>query len=511
MPTIKTIKPAGDGDFTTLALWEDFADGQSSADQWAECYSGGNLGAVEFSGWSSNAPSSSNYPKIFVAEGHKHGADVSSGAYISAATPIKSSVDYLRIDGLRIEGTSDSQKLIDFSPSVNAIDARVDNCFLHGDFQYGIYIGQSASGTNSSNYLTNNIIVIDGTATTTPAGMYIFGTDASGGITSAYVYNNTMYVINAGTLTNYVLRFVNVSGCTLNMTVENNIAIGSAKTSGESITVCYNQIAFHTGSKTFNNNISSDATADDFGGTSNQLNERATNIWQDGDNYNFNLKTNSVAIDFGKTVAAVTTDIVGISRPQPVGGSYDIGALERYIKTEITYGVTPSLVIPNSIISSHERAVDSIISSEIGQVCQLIYPVTKKSVCPNCVYSPRERKSSNIYKSGGPVPFTNHTICPWCGGEGRSSRPVKEDIRVRVYWTQRDWLITVPAEYADSSVMIIGYMTDLPKIEKADRILLNKDVSAYRKWICERNGEAVPWGFSQDRYFSQMLRRVSGG
>ena len=86
MPTIKTIKPAGGGDFTTLALWEDFADGESSADQWAECYTGGNLGSVTLSGWSSTAGESA-YPKIYAEPTQSHEANVSSGAYISALAP----------------------------------------------------------------------------------------------------------------------------------------------------------------------------------------------------------------------------------------------------------------------------------------------------------------------------------------------------------------------------------------------------------------------------------------
>ena len=42
MANVKTVKPAGGGDFTSLLAWEDYADGQSTADQWAECYSGGD-------------------------------------------------------------------------------------------------------------------------------------------------------------------------------------------------------------------------------------------------------------------------------------------------------------------------------------------------------------------------------------------------------------------------------------------------------------------------------------
>jgi len=510
MATVKTIKPAGGGDYTTLASWEDAVDGESSAAQWAECYAGGNLGAVEFSGWSAT-PTADNYPKIYAAEGNQHGADISSGAYILAGTPIKSSVDYLRIDGIRIQGSSNSAKAIDFLPSNNAKDARVDNCLIHGVFQYGIYMGQAASGTTSVNYITNNIVLVDGSLNTSPTAMYLYGADGSSGVTTIYVYNNAIYVLNQGTLNNYGIRFINVASCTLDIVVENNIVIGSVTTSGLSITTCFQQLAFNTGSKTFNYNISSDGTADDFGGTNNQLNERAKNIWQDADNYNYNLKSNSVARDFGKTIAVVTTDIIGVSRPQPEGGSYDMGPLERYIKPTITYGVTPTFSIPSSVVSSHEYITDSLIEGPTGQECQLIYPVNRNSVCPNCLYNPRQKKSSNIYRDGGPIPFEKHTICPWCGGEGRSDRAVKENIRLRVYWSQKDWIISNPVENPDTSVMIIGYMHLLPSLEKADRILLNKDVQPYRKWICERAGEAVPWGLSQDRYFAQMLNRVGGG
>ena len=167
--------------------------------------------------------------------------------------------------------------------------------------------------------------------------------------------------------------------------------------------------------------------------------------------------------------------------------------------------------IPDSIVQESEFVADALLEGPTGHNCELIYPVTKNASCPNCIYSPRQRKSSNIYKAGGPVPFKNHTICPWCGGVGRSSRPVTEDIRLRIYWNQKDWINKMPLEVGQSMVMVIGFMTDLPKVEKCDRILLNKDVESYRSWMCEREGEAVPHGLSQDRYFMQMLRRVAGG
>ena len=508
MPTIKTIKPAGDGDYTTLALWEDFADGQSSADQWAECYTGGNLGAVTLAGWSAT-PDSSNYPKIYSADGHQHGGSVSSGAYISASAPMAIGVAHTQIDGIRVTGTTNSNPAITFLSSGTSKDCRVDNCIVHGTFQYGIYIGQSSTGVTSSNYVTNNIVIIDGTAGTTPAGIYAYGTDGSSGTTNMYIYNNSIYVANPGSLNNYGVRFANSASCTLNITVENNVVIGSVTSLNASITYAFNQITFNTGTKQFNNNISSDGTADDFSGSNHQINVTAENIFTDAPNNVFSLTKTSLALNAGKTVASVLEDITGGSRPP--GSAYDIGALEKIVKSEIVYGVPKSFTIPSSVISKHEYIVDALISGPTGQDCQLVYPITKNSVCPNCIYSPRQKKSSNIYKDGGPVPFENHTICPWCGGEGRSSRAVKETVRLRTYWSPKDWSITGPVENPDTSVMIIGRIYDLSKIEKADTIIVNKDLSVYRKWVCERDGEATPWGLAQDKYFAQMLRRTNGG
>ena len=43
---------------------------------------------------------------------------------------------------------------------------------------------------------------------------------------------------------------------------------------------------------------------------------------------NFIIQNGSPAIDAGTAVSEVTTDFEGTSRPQPLGGEYDIGAHE---------------------------------------------------------------------------------------------------------------------------------------------------------------------------------------
>jgi hypothetical protein len=510
MPTIKTIKPAGGGDYTTLALWEDYADGQSSADQWAECYTGGDLGPVNLDSASWPNSTSSSYPKVYAADGHSHYGSILSGAYISSTgslPPFQTTVEHTRLEGIRMVSTVDTYKAARFSNSSSGLGCRIEKCLIHGSFQYGIWIGQSGgSGVESGNYIVNNIVIINGQQTNDPAGIYVFGTDGSGGTTNVYAWHNAIYVSNSDSKTNIGFQFTNISGCILNPTVENNVIIGG----NPSYHTSYKQVAFSSGTKIFNNNISSDLTSDDFGGSDNQISKTASEVWDDAENNVFSISKTSIAYDSGKTLPLVTEDALGKSRPQ--GDYYDIGPIERAQETaEPSAAPTSRLEIPDNVITSYNYVIDGVMESSIAQECKLIYPVTKNSSCPNCIYSPREKKSSNIYKNGGPIPFPNHTICPWCGGAGKSNRAIEESIRLRVYWSPKDWSIANPVENPDTSVMVIGYLKDLPNLEKADRILLNKNIASYRSWLCERAGESVPWGLGQNKYFAQMLRRVGGG
>ena len=496
MATISTIKPDGTGDYTSLATWEDAVDGSASADQHAECYTGGNLGGVTLNGWSATATSTS-YPRIYAADGNGHGGNISSGAYINASFCINNYVPFARIEGLRISNTNAANIAVNFANSATSNGCRAEELLIHGSFQSGITMSNSTSSSDSSFFCTNNIIIIDGSLSSVPIGIYCISSTSSSVTTKSYIYNNSIYVDNQGTLTNKGVVFVQSGSNTLSETTENNAVIGN------SYTTCYSVLAATNISHSFNNNISSDATAGGFSGSSNQTSISASQTFSDADNNNFTPV--ATALDTGKTISIVQTDALGTIRPY--GQAYDIGAIEYFVIT-----VPPAKFdIPDTIIQSHEFVADALIEGPTGHNCEIMYPVTKNSVCPNCIYSPRKRKSSNIYKTGGPIFFKNHTICPWCGGAGRSARPITETLKLRIYWNQKDWINKGSLESPDSSVMVIGFMKDLPKIEKCDRILLNKDVESYRSWLCEREGESVPWGLSQDRYFAQMLRRVAGG
>jgi len=166
--------------------------------------------------------------------------------------------------------------------------------------------------------------------------------------------------------------------------------------------------------------------------------------------------------------------------------------------------------IPDDLLDKHEWVSDFFIDS-LGKDCTLVYP-PKIEPCPNCYIDPRTRRSNNRYKAGGPKSFPNGTICPWCGGAGQSKKEETEDLKLRVYWTPKDWVnLNIELDAPESSAQVIGYMKDLPKFEKAQYILLNKDIQGYTRLTCQRTGEAIPWGFRQNRYFIQFVQRIGGG
>ena len=110
MPESHTVGP--DREYALLALWEDYADDQATADQWAECYTG-NLGAVGVYGWAST-PTADARPMIYAAPGHAGSAGGEAGAHIKAtgwgASCLNVYVPYTVVEGLGLSNDGVEQR-----------------------------------------------------------------------------------------------------------------------------------------------------------------------------------------------------------------------------------------------------------------------------------------------------------------------------------------------------------------------------------------------------------------
>lgn len=167
--------------------------------------------------------------------------------------------------------------------------------------------------------------------------------------------------------------------------------------------------------------------------------------------------------------------------------------------------------IPSALFDEHEWVVDYLIDN--GRNCTLVYP-QKQLECPNCYLDVDTNKSTGIYKDGGPIPFTNYTICPHCEGEGHLTEEQTEVIKCRVYYNSKLFMsnedfdrrgnIKIDAD----TVQIVTYMTNLSKLERAKNLIVDSDISTSKKYRCQPLSSPLPHGFRHNRYIIQYWQRV---
>lgn len=164
-------------------------------------------------------------------------------------------------------------------------------------------------------------------------------------------------------------------------------------------------------------------------------------------------------------------------------------------------------IIPDELFDDYYEICNEFLNNDyIGKSCTVVYPA-QKDVCPNCTVVKLASGSTNVYKSGGPYPFTVG-LCPYCAGKGYSETETSEEIRLRVYWNKRDWKkISNNIQIPDAEVMTIGFIADMPKCQQASYVLMINEQSnrvAYRFTLA---GEPFPHGFGKDHYFIAYWKR----
>lgn len=153
-------------------------------------------------------------------------------------------------------------------------------------------------------------------------------------------------------------------------------------------------------------------------------------------------------------------------------------------------------------------AIDDLID-QLGKNCRLIYPSVETD-CPNCIYDPTTNRSSGRYQAAGPRPFPNGTICPVCRGAGKLSADSSEVIKMLCQWNPRNYQqlpgnIQVP----NSVLQTKGYLTDMPKVMRSRKMVLEIDIEQYNRFTFELWGEPIDQGnIIQGRYFIALWKRV---
>jgi len=246
------------------------------------------------------------YAEIIVLDANRHGGIPGVGARIvspdGAAAPFRINVPHLRVSGLEMyQDTTTTQPALQFLSGayVAGSDVRIDSCMPH-DLAVST-TSYTIAGTSNSLLnlkLTNNIT---------------YGSRRSIDTRNSVCesHNNIWYRHNAS------LGPI----CDSNTTRINDYS-GAAVAGQE----CF----WTAGSPpSGSNNVSSDATAtiDTPTGSQNNIAGSAVFVSVTSGSENFNLLNGTTALhNSGATVASVTLDAKGVSRPQ--GASYDVGPFE---------------------------------------------------------------------------------------------------------------------------------------------------------------------------------------
>jgi hypothetical protein len=156
--------------------------------------------------------------------------------------------------------------------------------------------------------------------------------------------------------------------------------------------------------------------------------------------------------------------------------------------------------IPSGVFTTYKTFADALIN-DLGVQCTLVYPekLTEVSSADN----PTTSRSINAHRRGGRDAYKR--------GD-KIIKPVEttETIKLRVYWRPRDWINTgFNMEIPDNYIQTIGYLTDLPKLRKAEKIIVNANLDGYGgDSEFQRASEHYTVGLQQDRYIAMFWERV---
>jgi hypothetical protein len=166
---------------------------------------------------------------------------------------------------------------------------------------------------------------------------------------------------------------------------------------------------------------------------------------------------------------------------------------------------------------AYAQGVFDDMIEQYGDDCKLTYAATEE-VCPNCIVNPKTGESTGRYKEDGPVPFELGEVCPVCDGRGRIQGTGSYDIiKLTIDWNPKPYMNIGSGTGAEGDrlvrvaggmVFTRGFLTDLPKVLKADYIIFDVN-NQYQTNQFKLYGDPFPLGgFVKRRYFGAIWERA---
>jgi hypothetical protein len=133
-------------------------------------------------------------------------------------------------------------------------------------------------------------------------------------------------------------------------------------------------------------------------------------------------------------------------------------------------------IITQGFKDTHKYMIDALLEDTALTVeCTLHYLETKFTVCTNCYPNNIGGKSSNIYRPGGPIPFS-HGLCPYCNGLYKISATASDTLYLMTIWDSKRWLLDTFAKTAKIDVQTMSKITTYGQLHRASKVTLDASI-----------------------------------
>jgi len=167
-------------------------------------------------------------------------------------------------------------------------------------------------------------------------------------------------------------------------------------------------------------------------------------------------------------------------------------------------------IITNDLKNLYKSMIDELLrSGSLSLPCKLIYEASFFNKCLNCNYDPISNKSSNTYKSGGPLVFADGQICPYCRGLGGTYDQAYDIRDLLVIFDYKYWVnFNSKIHSPDGLIQTISKLEDYPKINTCNKLIVDTNIQNYTESYYQRNSEPQPAGFGESSYFFTYWKKI---
>lgn len=163
------------------------------------------------------------------------------------------------------------------------------------------------------------------------------------------------------------------------------------------------------------------------------------------------------------------------------------------------------MLIPQYILDLYDTTVSDFNNNNFGVNCKLFYG-TNRTVCTNCIFNEALNASTNIYLTGGPIPFTNG-LCPYCDGVGFKDTQATETIKLRVYHERKSFIrMEIPVNVIDGAIQTIGSIEYLNKCKRCNHMIANSDLEIYNQYKFVLASDPAPFGLTKKEFVAYWNR-----